>query len=89
MIEADRDVGASEKILEAVDRIRDMARDRPEEAALMLERAEYLAELAQQIKNDWAQRCRPAPASSLAATTGVEPSAMIETAWIVTPPSRS
>jgi len=69
MSEADQGFGASEKILEAVDRIRDMASTRPEEAAALLERAQYLAELAQQIKDDWAQRWTPAPASTAPAVS--------------------
>lgn len=73
MGDTDHDVAASEKLLEAVDRIRDMARERPAEAAAMLERAEYLAELARQIRNDWALRCRPAPASKAAATSRESP----------------
>lgn len=97
MGETDTDITASEKLLEAVDRIRDMARERPEEAAAMLERAQYLAELAQQIKNDWALRCHPAPASTDAATGREKQSPLSspsaaptpETGWVVTAPSRN
>ena len=56
MSEDDQDQITSNKILEAAAEIKDMARDRPAEAAQMLERANYLADLAEQIRRDWQQR---------------------------------
>jgi hypothetical protein len=56
MIENDLDEAAFEKILEAAERIADMARTRPADAASLLERARYLRGLAEDIRRDWERR---------------------------------
>jgi hypothetical protein len=56
MIENDLDETAFEKILEAAERIADMARTRPADAPSLLERARYLRSLAEDIRRDWERR---------------------------------
>jgi hypothetical protein len=56
MIEDEQDEATFEKILEAAEEIKDMARIRPEEAPEMLEKARHLIELAGQIKSDLLRR---------------------------------
>jgi hypothetical protein len=56
MISDDHDIQTSGKMLEAAAAIKDMARDRPAEAPAMLEQAQHLIELAEQIENDWLRR---------------------------------
>ena len=56
MIEDEQDEATSEKILEAAEEIKDMARIRPAEAPEMLEKARHLIELAGQIKSDLLRR---------------------------------
>jgi hypothetical protein len=56
MSEHDEDEATFEKILEAADRIQDMAQSRPADAPAMLERAQYLRELAEQIRRDRERR---------------------------------
>jgi hypothetical protein len=50
------DVVSAEKLLAAAEEIRRMASTRPQEAPVMLERARYLAMLAEQIRRDCLQR---------------------------------
>ena len=59
MVDEDQDAVAYEKIFEAAERIADMARTRPAEAQRLLERAQYLRELAEQIRQDWQRRYVP------------------------------
>jgi hypothetical protein len=56
MIEDEQDEATFEKILEAAEEIKDMARIRPAEAPEMLEKARHLIELAGQIKSDLLRR---------------------------------
>jgi hypothetical protein len=56
MVDEDQDAVAFEKIFEAAERITDMARSRPAEAQRLLERAQYLRDLAEQIRADWQRR---------------------------------
>jgi hypothetical protein len=56
MIEPDQDEAAFAKIMEAAERIADMAQSRPAEAATLLERAKYLRSLAEEIRRDWEKR---------------------------------
>jgi hypothetical protein len=56
MIEDEQDEATFEKILEAAEEIKDMARVRPAEAPEMLEKARHLIELAGQIKSDLLRR---------------------------------
>jgi hypothetical protein len=56
MIEDEQDEATFEKILEAAEDIKDMARVRPAEAPEMLEKARHLMELAGQIKSDLLRR---------------------------------
>lgn len=75
MIERDEDEAAFEKILEAAERIADMARSRPEDAARLLERSGYLRGLAEEIRRDWQRRiaaaCTSAPGDDAAPLTAV------------------
>jgi hypothetical protein len=52
----EHDVVSAEKLLAAAEEIRRMASTRPQEAPAMLERARYLAMLAEQIRQDCLQR---------------------------------
>jgi hypothetical protein len=56
MVDEEQDAEASEKIFEAAERIADMAAARPWEAQRLLERAEYLRGLAEQIRRDRERR---------------------------------
>lgn len=56
MVDEEQDASAYEKIFEAAERIADMARARPEEASRLLERAQYLRGLAEQIRQDSQRR---------------------------------
>lgn len=56
MVDEEQDAFAYEKIFEAAERIADMARNRPEEASRLLERAKYLRDLAEQIRRDSLRR---------------------------------
>jgi inosine/xanthosine triphosphate pyrophosphatase family protein len=59
MVDEDQDAVAYEKIFEAAERIADMAQTRPAEAQRLLERAQYLRNLAEQIRQDWQRRYVP------------------------------
>jgi hypothetical protein len=69
MTERDQDEAAFEKILEAADRIADMARTRPNDAAALLERSRYLRNLAEDIRRDWRRRFVTGPDGSSGADT--------------------
>jgi hypothetical protein len=56
MVEDEQDALAYEKIFEAAERIADMALNRPEDAPRLLERAQYLRALAEQIRQDSLRR---------------------------------
>jgi hypothetical protein len=56
MVEEEQDAFAYEKIFEAAERIADMAQTRPDEADRLLERAQYLRDLAEQIRQDTQRR---------------------------------
>jgi hypothetical protein len=92
MSEDEQDQITSEKILEAAEQIKDMARNRPTEAAEMLERAKYLAELAEQIRRDWLQRCGDATpdrgANASRRLRAGEPETLLrpDRAWLIAEP---
>jgi hypothetical protein len=56
MVDEEQDAFAYEKIFEAAERIADMARARPADAQRLLERAQYLRDLAEQIRQDTQRR---------------------------------
>ena len=56
MVDEEQDAFAYEKIFEAAERIADMARARPADAQKLLERAQYLRDLAEQIRQDSQRR---------------------------------
>ena len=56
MVDEEQDAFAYEKIFEAAERIADMARARPADAQNLLERAQYLRDLAEQIRQDSQRR---------------------------------
>jgi hypothetical protein len=53
MIDDERDEASYEKIMEAAEEIRGMARIHPDQASVMLAQAKHLMELAEQIRSDW------------------------------------
>src|SRR5689334_20854146 len=56
MVSHDQDEETLGKMLEAAAEIKNMARSRPAEAPAMLEQAQHLIELAEQIRSDWLRR---------------------------------
>jgi hypothetical protein len=56
MVSHDEDEETLGKMLEAAAEIKNMARSRPAEAPAMLEQAQHLIELAEQIRSDWLRR---------------------------------
>jgi len=56
MVGHDQDEETLGKMLEAAAEIKNMARSRPAEAPAMLEQAEHLIELVEQIRSDWLRR---------------------------------
>ena len=56
MIGDEHDEATFEMMLEAAAAITEMARTRPAEASAMLEQAQHLVELAEQIRSDWERR---------------------------------
>ncbi|HZS83810.1 MAG TPA: hypothetical protein VFA50_13125 [Stellaceae bacterium] len=66
MTDDDHDELTFGKMLEAAAAIKDMARTRPAEASAMLEQAQHLIELAEQIRSDWLRRQGEDPVRSSA-----------------------